>query len=58
MRKLKLFKAIVATRSTRSESSTEGERKSKRERERERESFRERKKWEIGVSERSKPKGH
>ena len=54
MRKLKLFKAIVATRSTRSESSTEGERKSKRERE----SFRERKKWEIGVSERSKPKGH
>ena len=56
MRKLKLFKAIVATRSTRSESSTEGERKSKRERERE--SFRERKKWEIGVSERSKPKGH
>ena len=55
MRKLKLFKAIVATRSTRSESSTEGK---ERARERERESFRERKKWEIGVSERSKPKGH
>lgn len=53
MRKLKLFKAIVATRSTRSETSTEGE----REKARERESFRERK-WEIGVSERSKPKGH